>query len=300
MPSSAQSAAAMKQAANEPARHVGSHLAARRRRGARLNEASANVETAAAAAEELSASIKEISRRLAQTGDVVRTAAADAQPPTTTSPRLRTWRSASATWSSSFRTSPNRPTCWRSTPPSRRRAPAKPAAALRWSPPRSSRWRCRPPRRPSEITKEISSVQSSTGDAVAAIRAITQRMQDINAHTAEWSRHRAAGTGDRRDFAQCRERRDRRQSRGVRAGDVAVRRDADAKLGKPCSPRPRTWKKPPSSCAVKWKTSCAIPSRPSVSAIRSSARPRGCGDPIWISARTGMSGMPCELYRPAA
>jgi methyl-accepting chemotaxis protein len=36
-----------------------------------------------------------------------------------------------------------------------------------------------------EITKEISSVQSSTGDAVAAIRAITQRMQDINAHTSE-------------------------------------------------------------------------------------------------------------------
>ena len=36
-----------------------------------------------------------------------------------------------------------------------------------------------------EITKEISSVQSSTGDAVAAIRAITQRMQDINVHTAE-------------------------------------------------------------------------------------------------------------------
>ncbi len=36
-----------------------------------------------------------------------------------------------------------------------------------------------------EITKEISSVQSSTGDAVAAIRAITERMQEINAHTSE-------------------------------------------------------------------------------------------------------------------
>ena len=43
---------------------------------------------------------------------------------------------ASATWSSSSPTSPSRPICWRSTPPSRRRAPAKPAAALRW-------WRAR-------------------------------------------------------------------------------------------------------------------------------------------------------------
>jgi PAS domain-containing protein len=42
------------------------------------NEASVNVETAAAAAEELSASIKEISRRLAQASEVVRSAAADA------------------------------------------------------------------------------------------------------------------------------------------------------------------------------------------------------------------------------
>ena len=42
------------------------------------NKASANVETAAAAAEELSASIKEISRRLGQTNDIVRSAAADA------------------------------------------------------------------------------------------------------------------------------------------------------------------------------------------------------------------------------
>jgi methyl-accepting chemotaxis protein len=36
-----------------------------------------------------------------------------------------------------------------------------------------------------EITREISSVQSSTGDAVTAIRAITQRMQDVNRYTSE-------------------------------------------------------------------------------------------------------------------
>ncbi len=42
------------------------------------NEASVNVETAAAAATELSASIREISRQLAQANEVVRSAAADA------------------------------------------------------------------------------------------------------------------------------------------------------------------------------------------------------------------------------
>jgi methyl-accepting chemotaxis protein len=42
------------------------------------NEASANVETVAAAAEELSASIKEISRQLVQANEIVRSATADA------------------------------------------------------------------------------------------------------------------------------------------------------------------------------------------------------------------------------
>jgi methyl-accepting chemotaxis protein len=36
-----------------------------------------------------------------------------------------------------------------------------------------------------EITKEISSVQTSTGGAVTAIRAITQRMREINDHASE-------------------------------------------------------------------------------------------------------------------
>jgi methyl-accepting chemotaxis protein len=36
-----------------------------------------------------------------------------------------------------------------------------------------------------EITKEILSIQESTRGAVNAIRAITQRMQDINSHTSE-------------------------------------------------------------------------------------------------------------------
>ena len=43
-------------------------------------------------------------------------------------------------------TSPSRPTCWRSTQPSRRPGPARPARASRWSRPKSARWRSAPPR----------------------------------------------------------------------------------------------------------------------------------------------------------
>ena len=56
--------------------------------------------------------------------------------------------SRSATSSRSSPRSPSRPTCWRSTPPSRRRGPARPARASRSSPTRSRSWPRRPPRRP--------------------------------------------------------------------------------------------------------------------------------------------------------
>jgi len=64
------------------------------------NAASANVETAAKAAAELSVSIKEISRQLGQANQVVRAAAAELAPPTRTLPGSRTWRRRSATSSS--------------------------------------------------------------------------------------------------------------------------------------------------------------------------------------------------------
>ena len=62
------------------------------------NAASANVESAATAAAELSVSIKEISRQLGQANQVVRAAAAD------------------ATATNESRTLPARPIFWRSTP----------------------------------------------------------------------------------------------------------------------------------------------------------------------------------------
>ena len=62
----------------------------------------------------------------------VKTAAVAADELAARSNRWRRPRRRSATWSSSSATSPARPICWRSTPPSRRRAPARPGAALRW------------------------------------------------------------------------------------------------------------------------------------------------------------------------
>ena len=84
----ASSAVAMKEAATDAAGHVRPHL--ERTEGAvhDSNEASANVETAAAAADELSASIQEISRQLAQANEIVRTAPPRTRRrPTRTSPR---------------------------------------------------------------------------------------------------------------------------------------------------------------------------------------------------------------------
>ena len=71
------------------------------------------------------------------------------------------------------RRSPSRPTCWRSTPPSRRRAPARPAGALPWWRRRSSSSPRRPPRRPSEISgADCRHAGRDRGELVAAIKEI--------------------------------------------------------------------------------------------------------------------------------
>ena len=62
------------------------------------NEASANVETVAAAAEELSASIKEISRQLVQANEIVRSAVADATVTNDDIAALARVAQRSATW----------------------------------------------------------------------------------------------------------------------------------------------------------------------------------------------------------
>ena len=100
-------------------------------------EASANVQTVASAAEELSASISEITQRVGAGGpdcrqggrrrpahqrDRSRAGGRRAQDRRSHRPDQRHRR--------------RRPICWRSTPPSKRRAPAKPARALPSSPAR--------------------------------------------------------------------------------------------------------------------------------------------------------------------
>ena len=63
-------------------------------------------------------------------------------------PRSRTPRARSPTSSASSTRSPGRPTCWRSMPRWKRRAPAKPAAASRWWPRKCAAWRSAPRRPP--------------------------------------------------------------------------------------------------------------------------------------------------------
>ena len=94
------------------------------------NEASTNVETAAVAADEPSGSINEIGRQLAKTTEIVRIAVTEAHGTTARSQRLRMLHKRLATSLNSSALSPDKPTCWPSTPQSKRHAPAKPARVL--------------------------------------------------------------------------------------------------------------------------------------------------------------------------